>query len=69
MQDKEDGAPLDPYRDILGIDLPSERLTENLRLYAEILRELKKLRGLDLTEVHPAIVFDPTLGYDDEGEP
>ena len=32
MQDK---TP-DLYRDVLGIDLPSERLTEILRLYADI---------------------------------
>ena len=69
MQDQDDPRPLDPYRDILGIDLPPERLAENLRLYEEILREVKKLRSLDLTETHPAIVFDPTLGYDEDGEP
>lgn len=56
-------SPLDPYKDILGLDLPPERLDETLQAYAEILRAVQKLRALDLTELHPAVVFDPTDGY------
>lgn len=60
------GAPLDPYKDILGLDLTPERLEENLQAFADILQALNKLRELDLTEVHPAVLFDPTSGYPDE---
>lgn len=56
-------TPLDPFKDILGVDHAPARLAENLASYADILREIQKLRGLDLTEVHPAIVFEPTAPY------
>jgi hypothetical protein len=64
----QDQTP-DLYRDILGIDLPAERLTEILRLYADILGAVTRLRALDLTEVHPAVLFDPASGWDEEGTP
>ena len=56
------GAGPDPYRDILGLEVTPERLDENLAAFADIAAELRKLRGLDLTNVHPAVVFDPTGG-------
>ncbi len=56
----------DLYRDILGIDLSPERLAEILRLYASILDAVKQLRALDLTDVHPAVVFDPSSGWEVE---
>ena len=55
--------PPDPYRDILGIDFTPERLEENLAAFDDIRREIEKLRRLDLTDVHPAIVFEPTAPY------
>ena len=55
--------PLDLVRDVLGIDLPPERLAENLATFARILEEIRKLRTLDLTDIHPSIVFDPTVPY------
>lgn len=61
-------TPLDPFKDILGIDHTPERLAENLASYADILREIQKLRALDLTEVHPAIVFEPTAPYRQGGK-
>ena len=61
----QDRTP-DLYRDILGIDLPPERLAEILRLYAGILDAVKQLRTLDLTDTHPAVVFDPSSGWDEE---
>jgi hypothetical protein len=57
----------DLYRDILGLDLPPERLTEILRLYADILGAVQQLHALDLTDVHPAVIFDPASGWDEEG--
>jgi hypothetical protein len=55
--------PTDPYRDILGVDVTPERLDENLAAFDDIRREIVKLRQLDLTDVHPAIVFEPTAPY------
>lgn len=54
---------LDPYADILGVDFPAPRLRENLEAFASIAAEIRKLRSLDLTAVHPPIVFDPTAVY------
>jgi len=58
----------DPWKDILGIDLPPERLQEVLAAYRDILAEINKLRALDLTDTHPAIVFEPTAPYRAIGE-
>ncbi len=55
--------PLDLVRDVLGIDLPPEELAENLAAFARIFEEIQKLRELDLTDIHPSIVFDPTAPY------
>lgn len=55
--------PLDLVRDVLGIELSPERLAENLAAFARILEEIGKLRALDLTDIHPSIVFDPTAPY------
>jgi hypothetical protein len=55
--------PLDPYRDILGVQLDPARLTENLAAFHDILHEIQKLRQLDLTDVSPALVFEPTAPY------
>jgi hypothetical protein len=56
-------TPLDPYADILGVDFSEARLRENLEKFESIAAEIRKLRTLDLTEVHPPIVFDPTAVY------
>jgi putative NADH-flavin reductase len=56
-------SSLDPYRDILGVQFDAERLTENLAAFHDILREIQKLRQLDLTDVSPALVFEPTAPY------
>ena len=55
--------PLDLVRDVLGIDLPPEQLAESLAAFARIFEEIQKLRALDLTDIHPSIVFDPTAPY------
>lgn len=56
-------VPLDPYTDILGVDFPEMRLSENLQAFERIAAEIRKLRSLDLTDVHPPIVFDATAVY------
>jgi hypothetical protein len=53
----------DPFKDLFGLDLPPERLQEVLAAYADIVAEIRKLRSLDLTDVHPAIIFEPTAPY------
>ncbi len=56
----------DPHaslREILGIDVDAARLEENLEAYRAILSEIQKLRALDLTDVHPAVVYDPAIPY------
>ena len=54
---------VDPYADILGVDLPASRVKENLEAFESIAAEIRKLRSLDLTVVHPPIVFDATVVY------
>ncbi len=46
-----------------GSPLTAERLQEVLRAYEPILNEITKLRTLDLQNVHPAVLFDPTAPY------
>ena len=53
----------DPFRDIMGVDFDAARLDETLTAFAPVLDEIRKLRGLDLSQVHPAVVFDPAQGY------
>ena len=36
---------------------------ENLAAYGSILDEIRKLRTLDLADIHPVVVFDPSLPY------
>ena len=57
----------DPYRDILGVAFTPERMRENLGAFSDIRREIEKLRQLDLTDAHPAILFEPTAPYRREG--
>ena len=49
----------DLVRDVLGISLAHERIEENLASYADILQEIVKLRTLDLSDIHPAVIFSP----------
>ena len=63
MSDPGSDLPLDPYRDILGLGLPPERLREVLDAFRAVLEEIQKLRQLDLTDLHPAVIFEPTAPY------
>ena len=65
MTNSSEKPPLDPYKDILGVDFTPERLDENLQAFKDILDAIRKLRELDLTDVHPAVIFDPADGYAD----
>lgn len=56
-------TPLDPFKDLLGVDFTPERLEQNLDSFRPILAEIRKLRALDLADVHPAVIFEPTAAY------
>jgi len=55
--------PLDPSV-LTGLDLEAERLREVAAAFADIRREIERLRELDLEETPPAVVFRPTLRGD-----
>lgn len=59
--------PLDPWKDVLDVQVDAERLPRNLRAYRSILAEIEKLRALDLTDVHPSVIFEPTAPYRTQG--
>jgi len=61
--DEPDPSSQAMWRDLLGIGPEGERLGENLTAYRSILDEIRKLRTLDLADIHPAVVFDPQLPY------
>jgi hypothetical protein len=46
-----------------GTTLGAERLREVLAAYAPIYDEIVRLRELDLSEVHPAVIFEPTAAW------
>lgn len=43
----------------LGIQLERQRRSAVLGAFQPIAQEIAKLRSLDLTDVHPAVVFSP----------
>ncbi len=59
----------DELKEILGVELPDSRLEEDLAAYRAILVEIRKLRELDLTDVHPAVMYDPLMPYRAERAP
>jgi hypothetical protein len=48
---------------LAGTSLGIERLQEVCAAYAPMLEEIAKLRMLDLADVHPAVIFEPTAAY------
>jgi len=46
-----------------GTPLDSHRLQAVLAAYAPILEEIARLRTLDLRDVHPAVIYEPTAPY------
>ena len=60
---------LDLVKELLGPGVDDARLAENLEAYRDILAEIQKLRSLDLTDVHPAVVYDPRIPYRGESPP
>jgi putative NADH-flavin reductase len=63
-----DAAPTSTVQDLLGTSLSDERFLEILAAFDDVLAEIRKLRSLDLKDVHPAVIFEPTAPYRAEGE-
>ena len=59
------GSPLDAIGELVGVDVAPERLAQNLAAYRDILSEIRKLRELDLTDVHPVVSFDASAAFED----
>ena len=53
----------DDFARLSGTPLDAQRLQEVLAAYAPILEQIARLRELDLQEVHPAVIFEPTAAY------
>ncbi|ETN83553.1 DUF1028 domain-containing protein [Paraburkholderia silvatlantica] len=47
----------------LGVEFAADRTAHNLATYRAILEEINKLRTLDLSALHPAVIFDPVRTY------
>ena len=48
---------------LFGIDFPPDRMAHNLAAYRDILIEIRKLRDLDLADVHPVVSFDAEAAF------
>jgi uncharacterized Ntn-hydrolase superfamily protein len=46
-----------------GVAFAPDRVAQSLNTYRTILLEIRKLREIDLSDHHPAVIFSPTLGY------
>ena len=49
--------------ELFGVTLDRARLDALIPELEGVLHEINKLRGLDLTEEHPVVVFDPMSVY------
>ncbi|MDB5764599.1 MAG: hypothetical protein JWQ21_3594 [Herminiimonas sp.] len=56
-------AQADLLQKISGTDFTQERAEANLHAFQPILSEIRKLRELDLADMHPAVIFDPTAPW------
>jgi hypothetical protein len=61
--DRLANPPNDRIAELLGIDLSPERLAQDLAVFRDIQAEIAKLRELDLTDVHPVVVFDARAAF------
>jgi hypothetical protein len=52
------------WAEIIGLDLTESEGAVVLAQYRAIAAEIAKLRALDLTDIHPAVVFDPLGGLE-----
>ena len=50
-------------QEVIGLDVPDEELAGELVAFADIAAAIRSLRALDLTEVHPVVIYDATIPY------
>ena len=50
---------MEKLTEALGIQLEKQRRSTVLAAFQPMAQEIAKLRSLDLTDVHPAVVFSP----------
>jgi hypothetical protein len=59
-----DAEPLaDALIRLSGTPLDEGRLRQVIAAYAPIHEEIIRLRELDLSDVHPAVIFEPTAAW------
>ncbi len=56
-------------RRVTGTPLADERLRTLLAEAGPILDEIAKLRAVDLGDLHPAVIFEPSAPYRRAGRP
>jgi hypothetical protein len=56
---------LEQLIEMLGIDLTPERRVAVLAAFKPMAEEIAKLGSLELTDVHPAVVFSPLPASDE----
>jgi uncharacterized Ntn-hydrolase superfamily protein len=61
--DEEAARDARVLREWVGVAFASDRSAHNLTTYRSILAEITKLRELDLSATHPAVIFDPARAY------
>jgi uncharacterized Ntn-hydrolase superfamily protein len=52
----------------MGTGFAGERVVQNLSTYRSILGEINRLRELDLSSLHPAVIFDPARVFKERGK-
>jgi hypothetical protein len=55
---------IEKLAEALGIGLPPERRAAVLAGFLPVAQEIAKLRSLDLSDIHPAVVFSPLPAND-----
>jgi hypothetical protein len=58
-----DSSTLALLEQLSGASLGNERLRQVVAAYAPILEEIARLRELDLRDLHPAVLYEPTAAY------
>lgn len=54
---------VDLLQRLSGCALDPDRLREIVAAYGPIFEEIARLRSLELRDVHPAVVYEPTAAY------
>ena len=57
---------IDALAAAIGLEFEPARRTHVIRAFTDIAKEIAILRSLDLTDVHPAVVFSPVVSNGSE---